>query len=218
MFYRPVCSPSQNIGFDIRGDIKIFDFGLAKELKPSELKGLDKYRTSGMAGTRRYMAPEVVQIKPYGLSTDVFSFGILMWEMLALKAPFENLTREMHYKEVVVQGKRPKISKHWPFVTKKLLKSCWHRLPEERPSFQAVCELIKCSLPSHVNANERSDELMLRSIRSTHGQIDENSHDDMEHVPEYASRMDYTPSETFSDSLSPSTRARAYRRRRRASV
>ena len=47
----------QNIGFDVRGDIKIFDLGLAKELKPCDREeGSDKYRTSGLAGTRRYMA------------------------------------------------------------------------------------------------------------------------------------------------------------------
>jgi serine/threonine protein kinase len=57
---------SQNIGFDIRGDIKIFDFGLAKELKPIKQEGVDKYVTSGVSGTRRYMAPGVIQVKPYG--------------------------------------------------------------------------------------------------------------------------------------------------------
>lgn len=56
----------QNVGFDIRGDIKIFDFGLAKELKPCDREGKDQFRTSGLAGTRRYMAPEVAQVMPYG--------------------------------------------------------------------------------------------------------------------------------------------------------
>jgi serine/threonine protein kinase len=56
----------QNIGFDIRGDIKIFDFGLAKELKPIECEGKDQYRSSGMAGTQRYMAPEMAQARGYG--------------------------------------------------------------------------------------------------------------------------------------------------------
>jgi serine/threonine protein kinase len=56
----------QNIGFDIRGDIKIFDFGLAKELKPIECEGKDQYHSSGMAGTRRYMAPEMAQARGYG--------------------------------------------------------------------------------------------------------------------------------------------------------
>lgn len=156
-----------NIGFDIRGDLKIFDFGLAKELKPSEQEGVDQYRTSGVTGTRRYIAPEVVRVKPYGLSADVFSFGILMWEMLSLRAPFEGMTREQHYKQVVVEGKRPKISKHWSAVTKELVQRCWHETPLERPSFEGVCELIKFSLPiGNKHANERSDELLLRSDRS----------------------------------------------------
>ena len=52
------------IRFDIRNDIKIFDFGLAKELKPIEREGKDEYETSGLAGTRRYMAPEVAEELP----------------------------------------------------------------------------------------------------------------------------------------------------------
>ena len=56
----------QNIGFDIHDDIKIFDFGLAKELKPIECEGKDQYRSSGMAGTQRYMAPEMAQARGYG--------------------------------------------------------------------------------------------------------------------------------------------------------
>eukprot|EP00985_Skeletonema_marinoi_P009803 scaffold4596_cov114-Skeletonema_marinoi.AAC.2 len=46
---------------DIRGDIKIFDFGLAKELKPCDREGHDQYYSDGLAGTRRYMAPELLK-------------------------------------------------------------------------------------------------------------------------------------------------------------
>jgi serine/threonine protein kinase len=60
-----------HVGFDVRGDIKIFDLGLAKELKPCQQVGIDQYHTSGIAGTRRYMAPEVAQVIPYGFSADV---------------------------------------------------------------------------------------------------------------------------------------------------
>ena len=67
----------QNIGFDIRGDIKIFDFGLAKELKPIECEGKDEYHSSGMAGTRRYMAPEMAQARGYG-KLFYISFRIIM--------------------------------------------------------------------------------------------------------------------------------------------
>jgi len=70
-----------NIGFDIRGDIKIFDFGLAKELKPIDREGKDKYRTDGIAGTRRYMAPEVAQIMPYGKSLRESPFFLMRRQM-----------------------------------------------------------------------------------------------------------------------------------------
>jgi serine/threonine protein kinase len=145
-----------NIGFDVRGDIKIFDFGLAKELKPIDCTGQDQYYTSGMAGTRRYMAPEVAQVIHYGLPADVYSFGILVWEMLSLKPAFFGYSREKHYKEVVVEGKRPKIPKSWPFVTRNLLERCWAPDPSERPSFQAVLQLIRFGLPDDKIGSERS--------------------------------------------------------------
>ena len=66
----------QNIGFDIRGDIKIFDLGLAKELKPIDKEGKDQFHTSGLAGTRRYMAPEVCLRDNYGTKVDVYSWAI----------------------------------------------------------------------------------------------------------------------------------------------
>jgi serine/threonine protein kinase len=47
-----------NVGFDVRGDIKIFDFGLAVEFDPAKAKQNGKYRLTGDTGTIRYMAPE----------------------------------------------------------------------------------------------------------------------------------------------------------------
>eukprot|EP00567_Pseudictyota_dubia_P017095 CAMPEP_0197436180 /NCGR_PEP_ID=MMETSP1175-20131217/3650_1 /TAXON_ID=1003142 /ORGANISM="Triceratium dubium, Strain CCMP147" /LENGTH=272 /DNA_ID=CAMNT_0042965409 /DNA_START=262 /DNA_END=1077 /DNA_ORIENTATION=+ len=65
----------ENIGFDTDGKIKIFDFGLAKEI---DNNGGNKKMT-GLIGTYRYMAPEVAKCDNYGLSADVYSFGILLW-------------------------------------------------------------------------------------------------------------------------------------------
>ncbi|KAL7552124.1 hypothetical protein ACHAWF_015345 [Thalassiosira exigua] len=192
-----------NIGFDIRGDIKIFDFGLAKELKPIEKEGTDQYHTSGLAGTRRYMAPEVVQIIPYGLSADVYSFGILMWEMFTLKYAFDGYSREKHYKEVVVEGERPKVVKSWPFQIKNLLNRCWHRTPSERPSFEAVCQLIQLGL--HVDRG-REDDLLVRSARS-HADFMESDRflDESRHVP-LALRGENLSSNRSPDPLSQSLR------------
>ena len=78
-----------NIGFDIRGDIKIFDFGLAKEL-PSLQNGCENvFHFTAMCGSPRYMAPEVGMEEPYNELCDVYSFGILFWEMMTLSKPYD---------------------------------------------------------------------------------------------------------------------------------
>jgi len=89
--------------------VKLFDFGLSKELKPNQQVGNDQYHSSGLAGTRRYMSPEMAQVKPYGLSSDVYSFGVLLWEMLTLKSAYENFTRDRHFRQVIVEGVRGKM-------------------------------------------------------------------------------------------------------------
>jgi len=53
----------ENIGFDQHDDVKLFDFGLAKELLKDDYVGNDLYELSGLAGSQRYMAPEVVLCK-----------------------------------------------------------------------------------------------------------------------------------------------------------
>ena len=45
-----------------------------------------------MAMQRRWMAPEVIEHKPYGEKADVFSFGILLWELLTGRVPYEDMT------------------------------------------------------------------------------------------------------------------------------
>ena len=149
------------------------------------------------------MAPEVAQVMPYGLSADVYSFSILMWEMLTLKTAFEGYTREKHYKEVVVEGKRPKLSKSWPFVVQNLIDRCWDKTPSKRPTFQAVCELIKFDLPGdQVDFSYRSRESIRRSYRSTtHAGLGKISGNSIE-----GDKVVESDSPSHSDSLSVSIR------------
>ena len=77
-----------NVGFDVRGDVKLFDFGLAKMMPPDGDSYQEVFEMSG-AGSPRYMAPEVMGETPtYNLKADVYTFGILMWEVLALQKPY----------------------------------------------------------------------------------------------------------------------------------
>jgi len=100
---------TSNVGIDTRGNAKIFDFGAAKELLSKNMVQPGMYRATGLTGTRRYMSPEVLLCKNYGLSTDVFSFSLLLWEILALKIPFDQYDCEKHMIAVVQRKKNAKI-------------------------------------------------------------------------------------------------------------
>eukprot|EP00568_Trieres_chinensis_P009063 CAMPEP_0183314746 /NCGR_PEP_ID=MMETSP0160_2-20130417/49439_1 /TAXON_ID=2839 ORGANISM="Odontella Sinensis, Strain Grunow 1884" /NCGR_SAMPLE_ID=MMETSP0160_2 /ASSEMBLY_ACC=CAM_ASM_000250 /LENGTH=93 /DNA_ID=CAMNT_0025480145 /DNA_START=1 /DNA_END=279 /DNA_ORIENTATION=- len=76
----------QNIGFDDKNKVKIFDFGIARKLDPG-----DEKHPTGNTGTLRYMAPEVAKCKNYGLEVDVYSFGMLLWEICKWKKPFHKM-------------------------------------------------------------------------------------------------------------------------------
>jgi serine/threonine protein kinase len=134
-----------NIGFDIRGDIKIFDFGLAKEFDPNCRDERGCFHLTGDTGSPRYMDPTVALGKPYNELCDVYSFCILLWEMLMLSVPYEGYTMKMFMKKVVNEGARPRISTEWSPNIQKLLSGGFGNL-SHRPSMANVCDAMRTEL------------------------------------------------------------------------
>lgn len=83
---------SCNAGFTVRGELKLFDFGLSRML-PSEDQRVEGGFPMSRVGTHYYMAPEIRDSKPYDLSADVFSFGVVLWEVLSLSTPRDTLKK-----------------------------------------------------------------------------------------------------------------------------
>jgi serine/threonine protein kinase len=136
-----------NLGFTRDGVVKLFDFGLAKELKPNRANEDDLYVLSGNTGSRRYMAVEVAKGLPYNLAVDVYSFGILLWEMCSAEKPFLEYTCGKHMQQVVLGGERPPMdTKHtsfWPLELQWLMTRCWSEDPTQRPIFTIIKETIR---------------------------------------------------------------------------
>jgi len=86
IIHRDVKPP--NIGFNIRGDLTLFDFGLSRELPETETKD-SLWRLTGFVGSPRYMAPEVGLKRKYNAKCDVYSFGVLAWYIMTLQKPYQ---------------------------------------------------------------------------------------------------------------------------------
>ena len=130
-----------NIGFDVRGDIKLFDFGLARVMpRDAGCPYNDKFNMSG-AGSPRYMAPECLDNKAYNMKADVYSFAIVLWELLAGQTPYAFVRQRHHLvQHVVVEGGRPDINETWPDDIKLMLESCFHEDMDMRP-VSCVCTI-----------------------------------------------------------------------------
>lgn len=128
----------ENVGFDFNDTVKLFDFGLAKNLDEADKNDDDSYHATGLTGTRRYMAPEVALSQPYGCSADVYSFGILMWETLMLEKPYTKYQNDLNLFCIKVYHlhRRPKLPIAWPNNVKMFLRECWEHDPTRRIDFR----------------------------------------------------------------------------------
>lgn len=165
----------ENAGFSVRGDIKLFDFGLAKELKECDLREPpDGFEATGLTGSRRYMAPEVVRCDLYGFSADVYSFAILFWEIISLKTPFPDLDTGKHFDLVVLRHKRPAKLSELSSQVHAMMEDAWSPQPIRRPTFGQINQILLAAITDRVGmsadvVSDRSTFLMDRSIRSMYG-------------------------------------------------
>jgi hypothetical protein len=96
---------------------------------------------TGNIGTVGWIAPEIFQNKQYTEKCDVYSFGIIMYELISQTLPFKDVP-SFKIPTMVVKGTRPTVPPEIIAVTPKdyldLMKLCWHGNPAKRPSFSAV--------------------------------------------------------------------------------
>jgi len=96
------------------------------------------------------MAPESLQYQKYSRATDVYSFGITLWEIWTAKLPYDGIPPPQAAIDVVYNNLRPDISE-FPSSLASLLKDCWASEPPARPTFQTIydrLQLIEFEIPT----------------------------------------------------------------------
>jgi len=130
------------IGLDAKGDIKLFDFSAAHEFR-EDFDLNSEYAFPRCLGRNSYMAPEMAMHKPYNLMADVYSFGIILWEMIELKKAYEIYSENpFFYADVIEGGKRPHIRSSLSRRLRKLLHKCWCEEINDRISFDSVVQTL----------------------------------------------------------------------------
>ncbi|XP_040832248.1 mitogen-activated protein kinase kinase kinase 10 isoform X1 [Ochotona curzoniae] len=115
--------------------LKITDFGLAREW----------HKTTKMsaAGTYAWMAPEVIRLSLFSKSSDVWSFGVLLWELLTGEVPYREIDALAVAYGVAMNKLTLPIPSTCPEPFARLLEECWDPEPHGRPDFGSILRRLE---------------------------------------------------------------------------
>ncbi|KAF7144268.1 hypothetical protein RHSIM_Rhsim05G0150000 [Rhododendron simsii] len=128
---------SPNLLVDNNWNVKVGDFGL------SRLKHNTFLSSKSTAGTPEWMAPEVLRNEPSNEKCDVYSFGIILWELATLRLPWSGMNPMQVVGAVGFQNRRLDIPKEVDPLVARIIWECWQTDPNLRPSFQELAVALK---------------------------------------------------------------------------
>ncbi|ONM33340.1 PAS domain-containing protein tyrosine kinase family protein [Zea mays] len=128
---------SSNLLVDKNWTVKVADFGL------SRLKRETFLTTKTGKGTPQWMAPEVLRNEPSDEKSDVYSYGVILWELVTQKIPWENLNSMQVIGAVGFMNQRLDIPSEVDPQWRSIILNCWESDPQQRPSFQELLERLR---------------------------------------------------------------------------
>jgi len=114
---------SYALNWSLIGDLGLCQQVIDKKDNPNKIYGVIPY-----------LAPEVLSKKPYTKESDIYSFGMIMWEYTTGKKPFHDRSHNHCLISDILKGERPQITDDTPEFYAELMKRCWDHDPENRPT------------------------------------------------------------------------------------
>ncbi|XP_038582412.1 mitogen-activated protein kinase kinase kinase 7 isoform X2 [Micropterus salmoides] len=114
--------------------LKICDFGTACDIQT---------HMTNNKGSAAWMAPEVFEGSNYSEKCDVFSWGIILWEVITRRKPFDEIGGPaFRIMWAVHNGTRPPLIKNLPKPIESLMTRCWSKDPSQRPSMEEIVKIM----------------------------------------------------------------------------
>lgn len=126
---------SANVLLDESYIPKVCDFGLSR-------LNTEENSMTGNCGTVQWMAPEILANQKYAEPADVYSYGIILWELLTRECPYEGMNSIQCAMAVLNRGAKPEIPAWCPARFASLISRCIDKEPNKRPSFQEILDIF----------------------------------------------------------------------------
>ncbi|GES78413.1 kinase-like domain-containing protein [Rhizophagus clarus] len=119
-------------------------------------------------GNLPYIAPEVISGKGTSFASDIYSIGMLMWEISSGQSPFINFENDYELALKIISGMRPKIIPGTPLEYKKLMVQCWEADPTKRPDintlFNEIAKINRLNYQNESNRHKRDKSIVKKLV------------------------------------------------------
>ncbi|XP_043360294.1 vascular endothelial growth factor receptor 1 isoform X4 [Dermochelys coriacea] len=151
---------ARNVLLSENNVVKICDFGLARDI----YKNPDYVRKGDARLPLKWMAPESIFDKIYNTKSDVWSYGVLLWEIFSLGAsPYPGVQIDEDFCSRLKEGTRMRAPEYATSEIYQIMLDCWHGNPNERPRFSELVERLGDLLQANVQQDGK-DYIPLNTI------------------------------------------------------
>ncbi|KAE9416605.1 hypothetical protein Angca_005034, partial [Angiostrongylus cantonensis] len=142
---------ARNCLYDRTNTVKISDFGLSRPGSSYKMKTAQKMPI-------KWMAPESIQTFTFTQKTDVYTFGVLIYEICSGIGPYDDM-RNTVVKKMIVEGKVNKFPPSTPeYIVKFVNEKLWCKDPDKRPDFASIVEQLEALNALHADKRDVVDE------------------------------------------------------------
>ncbi|KAH3767572.1 serine/threonine protein kinase [Pelomyxa schiedti] len=128
---------SYNLLLDSKLNCKVSDFGLT--LLKNDGDGAFRAQKGGF-GALLWTAPEVLNGESFTAASDIYSYGIVVWEVVTRQQPYNNMDAQAALHAIMAENLRPAAPSKSPKSLLHLMRKCWEKSPSSRPTFPKILE------------------------------------------------------------------------------